>query len=703
VSTPAQLATELNWQGAPSAGDAELLGMLLDDELERLEPPVRERFLNKLRESAPGAIGEAVIVCQGCGHACLTRYLSGSGSCRCCGQRMLSGDGPKEDSGFGFVLDEYGVGAGPSAEVLDTPAAAPPQDAFAPAPARGLSGSFPLDADNVDWDDLQDEIVARRQAEARAEAERKAAAARAEAERKAREEAERAAREEAERQAREEAERKAREEAERQAREEAERQAREEAERAAREEAERAAREEEERQAREKAEKKRPALGCIAGARAGETIRLPDEGESGEPGFFVRDPLAKPLAFLEAGPGTTVDGKPVSGTVQLELGAVIVHGTEAFVIDETAELGAQTAEAMHLDRNDGKPGGPWPFWNQEVQLGALSSCAVNVVDDGVADVHARMAARFGVVVIEDQSGQAADDGLYVGGQRRPWALLSDGVAFKLGPKGPELIAKKGQARQKAGKKIKAMKPARHNRTVIEVYDAGDQLIRKIFIFVRREVRFGARTTSPEDETRMINEWALLPGPDELAEEIGDKQGALALTREGVDIRCDGGAPMYLNGEVILPAKPQPLRRSFELQVDVGIDFEGRVYRSPSAVERDLGPPRLGMKGGHPVECVRLDRQTTNHSYVFLVRTLRIGSDDLAPLHVPVPGVAKSHCQILFSQGKFLIVTPQEPVMLGDVEMDPGIAFPLEINTDIMIGEARLRFRVVEGDADFQPD
>ena len=71
MSTPAQLATELNWQGAPSAGDAELLGMLLDDELERLEPPVRERFLNKLRESAPGAIGEAVIVCQGCGHACL--------------------------------------------------------------------------------------------------------------------------------------------------------------------------------------------------------------------------------------------------------------------------------------------------------------------------------------------------------------------------------------------------------------------------------------------------------------------------------------------------------------------------------------------------------------------------------------------------------------------------------------------------------
>ena len=76
--------------------------------------------------------------------------------------------------------------------------------------------------------------------------------------------------------------------------------------------------------------------------------------------------------------------------------------------------------------------------------------------------------------------------------------------------------------------------------------------------------------------------------------------------------------------------------------------------------------------------------------------LRIGSENFAPLRVDLPGVEESHCQIMFSQGKFLIVAPKAnaPVFLGEVEVDTGIAFPLEINTDIHIGEARLRFREV---------
>ncbi len=57
---------------------------------------------------------------------------------------------------------------------------------------------------------------------------------------------------------------------------------------------------------------------------------------------------------------------------------------------------------------------------------------------------------------------------------------------------------------------------------------------------------------------------------------------------------------------------------------------------------------------------------------------------------------------MFSQGKFLIVAPKADatVFLGDLEMDPGVVYPLQINTEILLGEAVLHFRVVTGD-DFQ--
>ena len=80
--------------------------------------------------------------------------------------------------------------------------------------------------------------------------------------------------------------------------------------------------------------------------------------------------------------------------------------------------------------------------------------------------------------------------------------------------------------------------------------------------------------------------------------------------------------------------------------------------------------RLGMKGGHPTECVRLDRKKANHTYVFLVRMLRIGCEPAAPKE-------------------------EAPVFLGDFKMDPGVVYPLQIDTEIKIGEATLFFRVVE--------
>ena len=719
------LAQELGWSKVPVGPFATALELLLDDEFDRLKPGERAAFLTQVRAQAPAVEGTQLAVCGVCACATLPRYLAEGRRCRACGALVSVSETQKaEDSGFGFVLADYGK---TGATLLSEPPADPPGGRLELNEARGLDEALELEADNQDWDELQDEIVARRlaaeqakrEAEERAkrEAEERVARAAAEAARlKAEEEARAKAAEQARVAAAEAARVKAEEETRLAAEAEAERKrkaAEAEAERkrkAAEAEAERKrlaaeAAAEAERAAAEaerlriaELEKARPALGCVAGARAGEVIRVPDLGEdAGDTAVYVVGWPERADARLVVGKTPAqVDGKSVKGEVELSLGSVLVIGAEAYVIEETQEMGSQQAGALHLARNDKAPGGPWPYWNEEVQLGAKGSCAINVVDDGVADVHARVLTRFGVAVLEDLSGQAAEDGVYVGAEREPWVLLADGVTFKLGPKGPELIAKEGEARQAAGQKAKAMKPARHNRTVFEVYDADDELLQRVFVFVRREVRFGAMEKSPEDETRLINEWVLVPSPEEDAE-IAEKQGGLALTKDGVDVRRDGGAAMRLNGDELLPGQPRPLERRFDLEVGERMAFEGRAYRSPTAVERALGPPSLGMKGGHPFECVRLDRIDTDHTYVFLVRLLRIGSEPFAPLRVDLPGVEEAHCQIMFSQGKFMIVAPRASasVFLGEVEVDPGIAFPLEINTDIHIGEARLRFREAE--------
>ena len=61
--------------------------------------------------------------------------------------------------------------------------------------------------------------------------------------------------------------------------------------------------------------------------------------------------------------------------------------------------------------------------------------------------------------------------------------------------------------------------------------------------------------------------------------------------------------------------------------DLAID--GRAFRSGTLSDQK-GPAQLGVKGGHPYECVRLERLNCPHSYVFLVRMLRIGSEASQP-------------------------------------------------------------------------
>jgi hypothetical protein len=654
------LAEELGW-GTSQGSDMEAFDGLLNCEFERLGSTPRRTFADQIQIKCPNGLGSDYLICAACQDVVLSKYRPDNGRCRVCSAELEGwGEGAGDDSGFGFVLSQYG--ASREASIVN-PAAGGDLAAVWEVAGGRLGRKMALDAENEDWDEIQDEIEAKREREA---SEREARRAKAEAERAAA-----LAKEEAEREARE-------------AKERAEREAREAKERA-------------------EAEKTRPAFGCVLGPRAGNVVRIPDLGDEATgngSAVWIKGGNKNPVAWLlaEAGSPAFIDGvEQAAGEHQLELGALIRLGEEVYALEETQEMDGIVAEAVHFARADKKPGGPWSYWNDEVQVGASHSCQVNVVDDVVADVHARVMTRFGQIVIEDLS---PGDGLFVKGKRQESFVLTPDLEFTLAEGGPALVVKRGEAKQKRGGAAKAMKPSRHNRTVFELRHKDGKLLRKLFVFTRREVRFGSISHTPGDESRMVNELPLRPTDKELTV-ISEKQGGFALTRDGVEVRRDGEEAMLFNDEPMAAGKPESLKRRFTINIgeEDGMRLDGRIYRSPTSISRDDGPARLGMKGGHPVECVRFDRKKTNHTYVFLVRMLRIGSEPAAPIRLGLQGVQENHCRILFSQGKFLIVAPKEgaSTFLGDLEMEPGVIYPLQINTEISIGDACLHFRVVDED------
>jgi hypothetical protein len=621
------------------------------------------------------------------------------------------------------------------------------------APARALGRAIDLGADNEDWEIRGERL--RREAEdaekrrkAAEEAERKKKAdaeeqrkraeeeakkkklAEEEAKKKAEEARKKAAEEEArkkklaedeaKKRAEDERKKKAAEEAEKKKQaEEAEKKRREaaELERKKKEAEEKVRKDEEERIKREAAESeqrakadeeraqketKRPSLGGIFGARAGEVVRIDDApvpAVAGATSVVWLSPDNVARLYVPKGRKEKVNGKDRDGVVNLAAGDLLTVGEDVFVHEERAELENVSAPSVHFARNDDKPGGPWAYWNEPVVVGAARTSAVNVLDDGVEDQHAKVFTRFGRVVLEDLSGPK--EGVFIKGQKvARWTLLEPDMTFRLGQDGPELKVVAGAAELKPKlEKAAAMKPSRNTRTVLDITDKGGGLVRRVFMFSRREVRFGNKGRSAEG--KMLNELVLVPAPGEEAE-VAEKQGGLTLTRDGLEIRRDGGAAMTLDDVELVPGKGQLLKRGFELIVGDDLVIDGRAYRSPSTVELGKGPPQLGMKGGHPLECVRMDRLNLPHTYVFLVRMLRIGSEAAAPLRLQLPGVMEHHAQIIFVDGKFQIVATHAgaKVKVGEVELEPGVPTNLAIDTAITLGQATLTFRDAE-DSDFQ--
>jgi hypothetical protein len=660
----AELAEEIGLDEPAKLDDPTKRGLsfLCDDEFELLSQDERKGF----REKLGGDAKKLLIDCGGCGMLSLPRYRPEDGFCRVCGAAITGGPisasrAAANQKSTAAVKSLFTVSQ--TATVADSPAPSPTSGPALEAveatadPAKFLK----LDADNEDWDVREEKLLAE-------ESKRKTA--------------EEAARKKAEAEAEE-----ARNKAE-VARLKAEAEA-EEARKKAEVEAEKLRREEEERRRLEE-EEQRLAIGILKGEKAGQVVRIPDL-EPGKafaglaPIFYLEEKTAK--VWIPPGSELQVNEEMKSGTVTLEGGMIVrslLEADDICVIEENGELHAVNADPMHLVRADGQPGGPYPYWNEPVKLGA-GAVEFLVADNEVEDLHAKMSTVFGRVILEDASQEA---GVWHAGKKLKHLILRPDTEFSLGEHGPRLKAVAGQAEFK-GAKAGPQKPVRSGRTIMHVDVGGEK--KKVFIFARREVRFGKQGMKNE---KVENELVLKPFDE--SQTIGDKQGALALSRESVTLRRDDrNVPLAIDERVMKPGESAALPRRFEMDIGEGsLTLKCQVYRSPSNVSRPESHGQLGVEGGHPFECVRLEREDgVPHTYVFLVRQIRLGSGSGDAIEIP--GASPGHCLLMLQKGLFSLVAPKEKVTLveGETEKDltPGEPTPLKVGMTIKIGDASILF------------
>ena len=153
-----------------------------------------------------------------------------------------------------------------------------------------------------------------------------------------------------------------------------------------------------------------------------------------------------------------------------------------------------------------------------------------------------------------------------------------------------------------------------------------------------------------------------------------------------------------------PGQSVPLKRRFTIDIGVGITLRGEVYRAPTSAKRpDSGPGQLGVEGGHPFECVRMVREdSSGHTYVFLVRQIRLGSGGGDSIQLDDTDVAPGHATLLLSRGVLQIVAPREKakVKVDGETLETGKPRPLKLGSVIEVGQTTLRFEVTS-ESDFK--
>jgi pSer/pThr/pTyr-binding forkhead associated (FHA) protein len=669
-----------------------------------------------------------VVDCVSCEGLVLRRFKAEDDVCRVCGNllpvstdfgrdratRVLKALTEEDLAGDDAVTNGNG---GPATTAAAAPLTFPPEPVTwdVVSPKHDPKGLLALSKENLDWDDVlaairkveEQKRIEEEKRQRELEAKRKAEEERKAAEEKKRREAEEKKRQEEEALRAFEEEQKRKEEEKRQVELEAKRKQEEElaAFTAAQEKAEteRKEREAEEERIR-KIEDARIAIGRLSGADAGKIVRIGDldpsikPGQSKAPMCLMAQGKAKLL--VPSGSKCFVNDQPAVGIIELKPGDIVkglVDEGDLSVIDENGELRGVNADPIHLKREDGGTGGPWPYWNEPVKVGASDQCEILVGEPGVDDVHATVTTRFGRVVVEDVCTEA--DGIWINDAQVKAFVARPGMTFRLGKKGPVLGVGEGQVEVKqAETKAGPMKPSRYVRTCLHIQgNKGGES--KVFLFARREIRFG-RLFSKGDKV----ENDLVIAPEDEIQTVADKQGSLSLTRDGVSLQLnDKVVPMSVNDEELRAGQTVALKRRFTIDIGVGITLRGEVYRAPTSVKRPDTPGQLGVEGGHPYECVKMVREdSSRHTYVFLVRQVRLGTGPADSIQLDDPDVASGHATLFLSRGVLQIVAPREKarVKIDGTLLEPGVPHPLKIGSTIELGSTKVRFEITS-ESDFQ--
>ncbi len=93
---------------------------------------------------------------------------------------------------------------------------------------------------------------------------------------------------------------------------------------------------------------------------------------------------------------------------------------------------------------------------------------------------------------------------------------------------------------------------------------------------------------------------------------------------------------------------------------------------------------------------------SGHTYVFLVRQIRLGSGQTDSIQLPGIGVAPGHATIQLSRGVLQIIAPRDKnkVKVDGQVLKAGVPHPLKLGAKILLGECLIRFEVVT-EADFK--
>lgn len=665
----------------------------------------------KAASAVKGALSRlrtVAIECVACENLVLPRFKAEDDRCRVCGEVLpvSASYGVRDDAAHIAALLEEAIEEAP---VAFQPDLAPPAWELA-APKPDVARFLKLSPENQDWDEVlaartrvADEARRKVEEETRKKAEVEAAARRKVEDEAARKRGE----EEAKKRAEEELRRKQEEAVLEQKRAEDEtRRKQEEAAFAQKRAEEEILRRQEEEERLRRQESERPAIGVLTGAKAGQMVRIDDLDPKLKPSGTRPLPVitgGKAKLLVPSSTKVTINDKKVAGGIFDIVPGDIVRGLyevdDLAVVDQTGELSGVNADPVHFKRDDAESGGPWNYWNEPVRIGSSIGSEIQVNDDGVDESHALVATRFGRVVLEDTCKD--EDGIWVKGERLRSLVLRPDLKFKLGSKGPTLVVVAGQAELKEAPIASGpMKPARYVRTVLHVQTTrGEQ--QKVFLFARREVRFGKLFS--RDEMKVENDLVIAPADD--LQTVGDKQGSFSLSREGVAVRRDDRkVEMSVNDEELAPGQSALLKRQFTIEIGTGIALQGQVYRAPASVKRPEGPAQLGIEGGHPNECVKMVREgdDSGHTYVFIVRQIRLGSGATDSIQLPGIGVAPGHATIQLSRGVLQIIAPRDKhkVKLDGQILKTGVPYPLKLGAKVLLGECLLRFEVTQ-ESDFK--